>query len=62
MRGDIVEILGLPLAFWSHPDVLNADFSTGVYAKQFVLLRGMDGHTAWPITPCSSVPASLLIF
>jgi len=47
MRGDIVEILGLPLAFWSHPDVLNADFSTGVYAKQFVLLRGMDGHTAW---------------
>ena len=23
MRGDILEILGLPLAFWSHPDVLN---------------------------------------
>lgn len=47
MRGDIVEILGLPLEFWSHPDVLNADFSTGAYAKQSVLLRGMDGHTAW---------------
>ena len=47
MRGDILEILGLPLEFWSHPDVLNADFSTGPYANQSVLLRGMDGHTAW---------------
>jgi predicted amidohydrolase YtcJ len=47
MRGDILEILGLPLEFWSHPDVLNADFSTGTYANQSVLLRGMDGHTAW---------------
>jgi len=47
VRGDILEIQGLPLAFWSHPDVLNADFSTGAYAKQQVLLRGMDGHTAW---------------
>ncbi len=47
MRGDILEIQGLPLEFWSHPDVLNADFSTGAYATQSVLLRGMDGHTAW---------------
>jgi predicted amidohydrolase YtcJ len=47
MRGDILEILGLPLAFWSHPDVLNKDFSTGAYANTPVLLRGMDGHTAW---------------
>jgi predicted amidohydrolase YtcJ len=47
MRGDILEILGLPLEFWSHPDVLNTDFSTGAYANQSVLLRGMDGHTAW---------------
>jgi predicted amidohydrolase YtcJ len=47
MRGDILEILGLPLEFWSHPDVLNADFSSGAYAQQSVLLRGMDGHTAW---------------
>jgi predicted amidohydrolase YtcJ len=47
MRGDILEILGLPLEFWSHPDVLNADFSTGAYEQQAVLLRGMDGHTAW---------------
>ncbi|HTW30970.1 MAG TPA: amidohydrolase [Candidatus Sulfotelmatobacter sp.] len=47
MRGDILEILGMPLEFWSHPDTLNADFSAGAYEKQCVLLRGMDGHTAW---------------
>lgn len=47
MRGDILEILGLPLEFWSHCDALNAEFSTGAYEKQSVLLRGMDGHTAW---------------
>src|SRR6204780_5358156 len=29
MRGDILEIQGLPLEFWSHPDILNADFSAG---------------------------------
>jgi predicted amidohydrolase YtcJ len=47
MRGDVLEILGMPLEFWSHLDVLNADFSAGTYEKQYVLLRGMDGHTAW---------------
>ncbi|MGB9236501.1 MAG: amidohydrolase [Terriglobales bacterium] len=47
MRGDIVEILGLPLEFWSHCDALNSEFSAGAYEKQSVLLRGMDGHTAW---------------
>jgi predicted amidohydrolase YtcJ len=47
MRGDILEIQGMPLEFWSHTDVLNAQFSAGAYEKQSVLLRGMDGHTAW---------------
>jgi predicted amidohydrolase YtcJ len=47
MRGDILEIYGIPLEFWSHTDVLNAQFSTGVYEKQSVVLRGMDGHTSW---------------
>jgi hypothetical protein len=51
VRGDILEILGLPLEFWSHPDVLNANFSTGAYQHQAVLLRGMDGHTAWANRP-----------
>ena len=47
MRGDILEIYGIPLEFWSHTDTLNSDFSTGAYEHQNVLLRGMDGHTAW---------------
>ena len=47
MRGDIVEVQGLPLEIWSHPDVLNQDFSSGAYQNQSVLLHGMDGHTAW---------------
>ena len=47
MHGDILEILGLPLAFWSHTDTLNQDFSTGAYEKQAIIFRGMDGHTAW---------------
>ncbi|MGA8214564.1 MAG: amidohydrolase [Candidatus Sulfotelmatobacter sp.] len=47
MRGNILEILGMPLEFWSHCDELNAEFSTGAYEKQSVVLRGMDGHTAW---------------
>jgi predicted amidohydrolase YtcJ len=47
MRGDIIEVQGMPLAFWSQLDVLNADFSKGGYTNQPVLLRGMDGHTSW---------------
>jgi len=47
MRGDILEILGMPLEFWSHTDKLNDMFSGGAYKSQPVLLRGMDGHTAW---------------
>lgn len=47
MQGGILEILGLPLEFWSHTDQLNANFSSGVYQTQPVLLDGMDGHTGW---------------
>lgn len=47
MRGDILEILGIPLEFWSHNDALSATFNAGVYGQQPVLLRGMDGHTGW---------------
>jgi predicted amidohydrolase YtcJ len=47
MRGDILQILGLPLEFWSHLDELNTKFGTGVYETQPVLLLGMDGHTGW---------------
>lgn len=47
MRGDILEILGIPLEFWSHNDTLSAAFNGGAYNNQPVLLRGMDGHTGW---------------
>jgi len=47
MRGDILEILGLPLQTWSHIDELNGKFNSGSYENQAVLLRGMDGHTGW---------------
>lgn len=47
MHGDILEVLGMPLKFWSHTGTLNQDFSTGAYEKQCLILRGMDGHTAW---------------
>jgi len=44
MRGDVLEILGLPLEFWSHTDTLNTDFSAGDYEKQSVLFA-RDGWT-----------------
>ena len=47
MRGDILEILGLPLETWSHTDELNVRFNAGSYENQAVFLRGMDGHTGW---------------
>jgi predicted amidohydrolase YtcJ len=47
MRGGILYISGLPLAFWSKTDELNARFNSGLYAQHPVLLAGMDGHTGW---------------
>jgi predicted amidohydrolase YtcJ len=47
MRGGILYITGLPLAFWSKIDELNARFNSGLYANVPVLLAGMDGHTGW---------------
>jgi predicted amidohydrolase YtcJ len=47
MRGDILEVGGLPLAFWSKNQELNQRFNTGEYANQPVLFHGMDGHTGW---------------
>ncbi len=47
MQGDILTVSGIPLAFWSKNKELNDRFNAGSYAHQPVLLRGMDGHTAW---------------
>lgn len=47
MRGDILDVTGLPLAFWSKNDELNARFNAPSFADQPLLLEGMDGHTGW---------------
>jgi hypothetical protein len=47
MQGDILTVSGIPLAFWSRLDELNARFSAGAYASQPVFLEGMDHHTGW---------------
>lgn len=47
MRGDALSISGMPLAFWSKTDELNAHFSTGAYAELPVYLAGSDYHTGW---------------
>jgi len=47
MRGDVLDISGLPLETWSKTDELNAQFSAGGYENQPVYLEGMDGHTGW---------------
>jgi len=47
MRGNILSITGMPLAFWSRTDELNARFSSGAYAEMPVYLSGSDYHTGW---------------
>ena len=47
MRGDVLDVSGLPLAFWSKNAELNARFNAPPYVDQPLLLEGMDGHTAW---------------
>lgn len=47
MRGDVLDVSGLPLVFWSKNSELNTRFNAPPYADQPLLLEGMDGHTAW---------------
>jgi predicted amidohydrolase YtcJ len=47
MRGNVLSISGMPLAFWSKTDELNARFGTGAYADLPVYLSGSDYHTGW---------------
>ena len=47
MQGDILNVTGVPLAFWSKNKELNERFNAPPYVDQPVLLQGMDGHTAW---------------
>ncbi|PYU72092.1 MAG: hypothetical protein DMG49_08205 [Acidobacteria bacterium] len=45
MRGNVLSISGMPLAFWSKTDALNLRFSVGAYTDLPVFLSGMDYHT-----------------
>jgi predicted amidohydrolase YtcJ len=47
MRGDVLSISGMPLAYWSRTNDLNARFNSGDYADLPVFLAGSDGHTGW---------------
>jgi predicted amidohydrolase YtcJ len=47
VRSDILFVSGMPLAFWSKTDELNARFNSGIYTQQPLFLEGMDGHTGW---------------
>ena len=47
LRGDVLQVYGIPIDVWSHIDELNATFNGGEFADQAVFLLGMDGHTAW---------------
>jgi predicted amidohydrolase YtcJ len=47
MRGNVLFISGMPLAFWSKTEELNARFSTGEFAEIAVYLSGSDYHTGW---------------
>jgi len=46
---NILEIQGMPLAFWSHLDALNAEFRHGGLreSSNCIACGGMDGHTSW---------------
>ncbi len=47
MQGDILIVQGIPLTFWSKINELNGSFNQGHYMEQPILLKGLDGHTAW---------------
>jgi predicted amidohydrolase YtcJ len=47
LLGDVLVIDDLDIGFWAHAADIDAALSTGVFAKQPIVLFGSDGHTAW---------------
>ena len=62
MRGDIVEVQGLPLEFWSHPDVLNKDFSVELTLSNAFCCAAWMGIRPGRIGLCWSGPGLQLSF
>ena len=54
MMGDILEVDGMPLEFWSHTDDLNARFSTGPTRIRQSFFRAWTGIRAGRTSRCSS--------
>lgn len=47
MRGDVLVINGIGLAYWSHAAEIDAALSQAQFAGQPIVLVGSDGHTSW---------------
>ncbi|WP_137886576.1 amidohydrolase [Pseudomonas sp. 2FE] len=46
-RADVVSIAGVSSAYWEQSEGLGKIFNRGRWAKQPVVLNGIDGHTGW---------------
>ena len=47
MTGDVLMIFGIDLNAWNFIDELNRFFNDGEFKTEPIILRGLDGHTAW---------------
>jgi predicted amidohydrolase YtcJ len=47
LLGNVLVINDLDIGFWSHAADIDQALSSGVFAKQSIVLFGSDGHTAW---------------
>ncbi|MBF7731587.1 amidohydrolase [Pseudomonas sp. N040] len=45
--GDIVVISGASSGYWEKADAIGAVFNQGLWARQPLVLEGIDGHTGW---------------
>jgi predicted amidohydrolase YtcJ len=45
--GDTLMVSGIDIGYWSHAEAIDAALSSGVFARQPIVLLGSDGHTAW---------------
>lgn len=45
--GDVISIAGTSSAYWERSRELAERFNRGVWAKQPLVLQGIDGHTGW---------------
>lgn len=49
--GDVLVVNGIDLGYWAHAAEIDAALSGGAFARQPIVLRGSDGHTAWANKP-----------